>query len=144
MALLVDTPHGPAPAHQLDAAWLAVCAALPTLPLITGGRSSGARVACRTAAATNAVAVLCLAFPLITPKGASRQDELDAVTVPLLVVQGENDRFGVPSGAVLVSGDHGLKRDTPAVSARVGEWLDSLHRGGGPLDTGRANRLGGV
>lgn len=129
---LVEQPYrvarrrSAAPAHQLDAAWLAVAEHLTRTvgrPLICGGRSAGARVACRTAAAAGARAVLCLAFPLVTPKGASRQHELDAVRVPMLIVQGEQDRFGLPPGAVLVAGDHGLKRDLPAVAAAVGEWL---------------------
>jgi predicted alpha/beta-hydrolase family hydrolase len=105
---------------------------LAGLPLVTGGRSSGARVACRTAAATGAAGVLCLAFPLITPKGASRQEELDAVAVPVLVVQGERDRFGMPQPAAgrrevaVVAGDHGLKADTAAVATAVGDWLERL------------------
>ena len=63
-----------------------------------GGRSAGARVACRTAGATGAVAVLCLAFPVHPPgrPEKSRLDELDAVTVPTLVVQGDKDPFGMP------------------------------------------------
>src|SRR5215212_6007642 len=72
---LVEQPYmvagrkSPAPATQLDAAWRAVVAALPfaDLPLVSGGRSAGARVACRTAADTGAVGVLCLAFPLHPP-----------------------------------------------------------------------------
>jgi predicted alpha/beta-hydrolase family hydrolase len=106
---LVEQPYrvagrrSPAPAHQLDAAWTAVvdqlgAGELRGLPLIVGGRSSGARVACRTAAATGAVGVLCLAFPLQPPRRASpapsRLPELDAVTVPTLVVQGSRDPFG--------------------------------------------------
>src|SRR3954469_12983050 len=74
----------------LDAAWVEVVERLPLdgLALIAGGRSAGARVACRTAAATGAVAVLCLAFPLQPPRGGpNRQGELDAVSVPTLVVQ---------------------------------------------------------
>ena len=101
---------------------------------LVGGRSSGARVACRTAAATGAIGVLCLAFPLRPPPrtgkepGPSRLPELDAVTVPLLVVQGENDRFGIPpAGArrtvVRVQGDHSLRSDLDAVSAAVTTWL---------------------
>ena len=97
---------------------------LAGLPLITGGRSSGARVACRTAAATGAIAVLCLAFPLVAPSGVSRQDELDGAGVSVLVVQGASDRFGIPEPAgarsvVVVRGDHGLKSDLPAVADAV-------------------------
>jgi predicted alpha/beta-hydrolase family hydrolase len=123
-------------APVLDADWIALCAqlraeALRDLPLISGGRSSGARVACRTAAATGAIAVLCLAFPLVTPSGASRQEELDGAGVPVLVVQGANDRFGMPQPAktrtvVVLQGDHGLKSDLPGVGAAVGDWLAAL------------------
>jgi predicted alpha/beta-hydrolase family hydrolase len=142
---LVEQPYrvagrrSPAPARQLDAAWTAVvdhlaAGELRGLPLIVGGRSLGARVACRTAAATGAAAVLCLAFPLQPQPRAgnapspSRLSELDDVTVPVLVVQGERDRFGTPpAGAsrtvVLVPGDHGLKADVDAVGAAVGDWL---------------------
>ena len=71
------------------------------LPLLAGGRSSGARVACRTAATTGAIGVLCLAFPLQPPLAQAelktRQPELDAVTVPVLVIQGERDPFGMPA-----------------------------------------------
>jgi predicted alpha/beta-hydrolase family hydrolase len=124
-------------AGQLDAAWTAAVehllgGELGGLPLITGGRSAGARVACRTAAATGAVAVLCLAFPLESPRRSgppqSRLDELESVAVPTLVVQGERDRFGVPPpGArrevAVVPGDHGLKKDLGAVAAAVRDWL---------------------
>ena len=128
-----------APAHQLDAAWLAVvehlvAGELRGLRLVTGGRSSGARVACRTAAATRAAGVLCLAFPLRPPqrKGAaeapSRLPELEAVTVPVLVVQGEGDPFGMPPPGVqrevvTVRGNHSLRSDVPALKAAVAEWL---------------------
>lgn len=143
---LVEQPYrvagrrSPAPAHQLDAAWTAVIDQLLTgqfrgFPLIVGGRSSGARVACRTAEATGAVGVLCLAFPLRPPRRAtaapSRLSELDAVMVPTLVVQGARDPFGVPpAGAqrtvVEVSADHGLKTDLEAVAAAVRAWLRQL------------------
>ena len=111
MVALVEQPYrvagrkSPAPAPQLDAAWTAVIAQLqlPAGPLITGGRSSGARVACRTAAATRAAGVLCLAFPLEPPRRdgprPSRLPELDAVSVPVLVVQGDRDPFGLPPPA---------------------------------------------
>ena len=74
---------------------------LDGLPLIAGGRSAGARVACRTAAETNADAVLCLAFPVHPPgkPEKTRLSELDAVTVPVLVVQGASDPFGMPPEA---------------------------------------------
>ena len=128
-------------AKRLDPAWIAVVEHLRAnelegLPLVAGGRSAGARVACRTAAATGAAAVLCLAFPLQPParksgaESPSRLDELEAVTVPVLVVQGKGDRFGIPpAGAgrevVLVAGDHSLRKDRAAVAAAVREWLPS-------------------
>jgi predicted alpha/beta-hydrolase family hydrolase len=145
---LVEQPYrvagrrSPAPAHQLDAAWTAVVEHLLArgpgrLPLLVGGRSSGARVACRTASATGAVGVLCLAFPLRPPRrpGAepapSRLAELDAVTVPTLVVQGARDAFGIPPAAeqrtvVQVEADHSLKTDLPAVAAAVRAWILQL------------------
>ncbi len=175
---LVEQPYrvagrrSPAPAKQLDAAWLAVLAqlrerSLRGLPVIAGGRSSGARVACRTAEAAGCAAVLCLAFPLLPPArgrasatsrqpetrqperrqaearqaGArhpetrqperrqpqSRLPELEAVSVPMLVVQGERDPFGMPPPGprrevVRVAGDHAL-RDTGAVRGAVAAWL---------------------
>ncbi|MBA3820865.1 MAG: alpha/beta hydrolase, partial [Deltaproteobacteria bacterium] len=104
--------------------------ALRDLPLVSGGRSSGARVACRTAGATGAVGVLCLAFPLHAPgrPEKSRQAELDAVEVPVLVVQGAKDPFGMPARAlgrdvVEVPGSHSLSGDLEAVGAAVREWL---------------------
>lgn len=143
--VLVEQPYrvagrrAPAPAKQLDVAWTALLAALSEyeftgLPVITGGRSSGARVACRTAAATGAVAVLCLAFPLQPPQRSgkppapSRQPELDDVPVPVLVVQGEGDQFGMPEPApgravARVRGNHSLRSDMPAVRAAVAAWL---------------------
>src|SRR5712691_10671274 len=113
---LVEQPYrvagrrAPAPARQLDAAWKAVVDHLLSgdlggLPLVVGGRSLGARVACRTAEATGAVGVLCLAFPLQPPQRAgaaarpSRLHELDEVAVPTLIVQGARDPFGIPPEA---------------------------------------------
>jgi predicted alpha/beta-hydrolase family hydrolase len=142
--VLVEQPYrvagrrSPARAPQLDAAWIAVVEHLRTaeeadLPLVVGGRSLGARVACRTAEEVGADAVLCLAFPLEPPARAgkpreSRLAELDAVRVPTLVVQGERDRFGMPPPGgsrkvVQVLGDHGLKADLEAVAAAVRSWL---------------------
>ena len=138
---LVEQPYrvagrrAPAPPARLDAAWTAVvgqlrAAELANLPLIAGGRSLGARVACRTAEATGAVAVLCLAFPVHPPgrPEKSRLEELDAVTLPTLVVQGVSDPFGMPPPGprrevVQVKGDHGLKADLDAVGAAVQVWL---------------------
>jgi predicted alpha/beta-hydrolase family hydrolase len=136
---LVEQPYrvagrrSPAPARQLDEAWLAVVPQLfPDLPLIVGGRSAGARVACRTAAELGAKAVLCLAFPLHPPgkPEKTRLPELEAVTVPTLVVQGERDAFGIPPPrpnrqVVLIPGTHSL-RSSSTVAAAVAEWLERL------------------
>jgi predicted alpha/beta-hydrolase family hydrolase len=122
-------------APKLDEAWLAVvehlrAGELGELPLVAGGRSAGARVACRTAAASGASGVLCLAFPLHLPgrPEKSRQPELDAVQVPTLVVQGESDPFGMPSPGpgrevVGVAGNHSLKADLDGVARAVRKWL---------------------
>ena len=141
---LVEQPYrvagrrSPAPAHQLDAAWTAVVEhllgdELAGLPLITGGRSLGARVACRTAAGVGAVGVLCFAFPVHPPgrPEKSRLDELDGVVVPTLVVQGERDPFGMPPDApgrtvARVAGDHSLRTDLEAVAAAVRVWLPGV------------------
>jgi predicted alpha/beta-hydrolase family hydrolase len=143
---LIEQPYrvagrrSPAPARQLDAAWTSVVeelrgGELKGLPLITGGRSLGARVACRTFEATGAVAVLCLAFPLQPPRRASpapsRIDELDAVTVPTLVVQGTGDPFGMPPSSsrrtvAKVPGNHSLRADPDAVAAAVTDWLPGV------------------
>jgi uncharacterized protein len=142
---LVEQPYRVAgrrsspPAHHLDAAWTAVleqlaAGELDALRLVTGGRSAGARVACRTAGETGAVAVLCLAFPLQPParKGKppapDRLHELDEVKVPVLVVQGERDRFGMPPPGtnrevVQVPGDHSLRSDPQAVAGAIAAWL---------------------
>jgi predicted alpha/beta-hydrolase family hydrolase len=145
---LVEQPYrvagrrSPAPARQLDAAWIAVveelgASELGGMPLIVGGRSLGARVACRTVGETGAVAVLCLAFPLQPPRrkggkeSPSRLSELDEVEVPILIVQGDRDRFGMPPAApgrtvVPVPGDHGLKKDLGAVAEAVSAWLPGV------------------
>jgi predicted alpha/beta-hydrolase family hydrolase len=138
--VLVEQPYrvagrrSPAPAAQLDAAWIAVIGALELgdLPLVTGGRSSGARVACRTAAATGAAGVLCLAFPLRPPgRDVSRLDELKQVTVPTLVIQGRSDAFGMPRSSgdrkvVRVPGDHSLRQGLEELEAAVRAWLRAV------------------
>jgi uncharacterized protein len=141
---LVEQPYrvagrrSPAAAHQLDTAWIAVvehlrAGVLGDLSLVVGGRSSGARVACRTAADAGAVAVLCLAFPLHPPgrPEKTRQPELDAVSVPTLVVQGASDPFGMPAAGparkvVTVPGNHALTGDLEALAAAVGGWLGDV------------------
>jgi predicted alpha/beta-hydrolase family hydrolase len=145
---LVEQPYrvagrrSPAPAKQLDAAWTAVVerlagGELEGLPLVVGGRSLGARVACRTVECTGAVAVLCLAFPLQPPQrkgkppAPDRLPELEAVKLPMLIVQGESDQFGVPPPGTkrevaLVPGNHGLKKDLQAVADAVRVWLPGV------------------
>lgn len=143
---LVEQPYrvagrrAPAPANQLDTAWLAVAEKLAEhwfadLPVLFGGRSSGARVACRTAAQGQAVAVLCLAFPVHPPgkPEKSRLSELDGVGVPVLVVQGERDPFGRPAAThhhevELLAGDHSLKSDPDGVYRAVADWLPRVIR----------------
>lgn len=143
---LVEQPYrvagrrSPAPARQLDAAWEAVVEqlradALKGLEVMVGGRSAGARVACRTADSVGATAVLCLAFPVHPPGKAgdpskSRMSELEAVTVPVLVVQGESDPFGMPSEGsrrivVRVPGNHSLRSTAPVRDA-VSDWMASV------------------
>jgi predicted alpha/beta-hydrolase family hydrolase len=126
---------------QLDETWTAVVASLLAhelrgLPLVAGGRSAGARVACRTAETTGATGVLCLAFPLQPPRRSgppapSRLPELDAVRVPVLVIQGRQDPFGMPPAArrrkvVVVEGTHALRGSTEAVGAAAKAWLERL------------------
>jgi predicted alpha/beta-hydrolase family hydrolase len=145
---LVEQPYrvagrrAPAPAHQLDTAWTTVVGDLRAgewrgLPVIAGGRSSGARVACRTAAATGAAGVLCLAFPLQPPRregsspAPSRLTELEAVEVPVLIVQGARDPFGLPPAAalrqvVVVPGDHSLRANAREVADALTAWLPEI------------------
>ena len=135
----------PAP-PRLDTAWHAVLAVLHengfvSGPLVVGGRSAGARVGCRTATSTGAVAVLCLAFPLHPPgrPERSRAQELADAGVPVHVVQGRKDPFGGPDEVVAagvpgvvvhpVDGDHGLKPSSGpdgAVAAAVRVVLEDV------------------
>ncbi len=135
--VLVEQPYrvagrrAPAPAGQLDTAWLAVVEHVrQELPLLFGGRSSGARVACRTATEGGAIGVLCLAFP-VHPPGKPEKDRLGELAlpqVPVLVVQGERDPFGLPEAApgrevVVLRGDHSLKTAHGDLAASVTSWL---------------------
>ena len=137
----------PAP-PRLDVAWTAVLDALRTGgalsgPLVLGGRSAGARVACRTAVPLGADGVLCLAFPLHPPgrPERSRAAELTGAGVPVGVVQGETDTSGRPEevAAVLtgvatasvyaVPGDHSLRQTPDVVAAAATAWLADLLSG---------------
>ncbi|MBT0768075.1 hypothetical protein KIH74_04025 [Kineosporia sp. J2-2] len=137
-----------APPPRLDIGWSAVFAGLGArpgwsdLPVVVGGRSAGARVACRSAAGLGARAVCCLAFPLHPPgrPEKSRAAELalpGAAGIDVLVVQGERDAFGGPDEIAAldlpgvrvsrVEGDHSLKKDVPvaeAVAAALPGWLN--------------------
>jgi len=139
--------RAPGSAIRQDAAWAEIVAALrelaPGAPLIQGGRSNGARVACRTAAAVGACAVIALAFPLCPPGrsprcppgGASRVAELHAAReggAMVLVVNGERDPFGIPGAkdadrVVIVPGEtHALRGHRAAIVAAVTEWLPTV------------------
>ncbi|MDG4833159.1 alpha/beta hydrolase [Solwaraspora sp. WMMD1047] len=125
--------RAPAPAGQLDEAWAAVLAALRADvagPLVVGGRSSGARVACRTASAVGAVGIVALAFPLHPPGRPERSRAAELATgLPTLVVNGDRDPFGLPPGGgpvqvVVRPGErHDLRRDPAGVAAVVVGWL---------------------
>jgi predicted alpha/beta-hydrolase family hydrolase len=128
----------PGAAADQDRAWLAVVEALAArhegLPLVLGGRSNGARVACRTALAAGAAGVLALAFPLRPPwaPGTSRMAELDEAGVEVLCVSGERDPFGVPGPGpgrqvrVLAGQGHALDGAQALVGAAVAGWLGEL------------------
>jgi uncharacterized protein len=134
--------RAPGSAVKQDEAWEALVAALrgryPGLPLVQGGRSNGARVACRTAPRVEAEAVVALAFPLHPPgrPERSRAGELRAAGVDVLVVSGDRDPFGVPEAAdaarlvVLPGEGHDLKKTPARVGEAVAEWLDVRMRPG--------------
>ncbi|WP_426510263.1 alpha/beta family hydrolase [Dactylosporangium sp. McL0621] len=126
--------RAPAPAAQLDAAWLAVVARLRKnlefSALVVGGRSSGARVACRTAREAGAARILALAFPLHPPgkPDRSRADEL-LTGVPTLVLNGDRDAFGVPAASpgvqvqVLPGETHALSKNPAALAAAAAGFV---------------------
>jgi uncharacterized protein len=136
-------------AAVLDRAWLAVLEVVPRdVPLVLGGRSTGARVACRTALAAGADAVVALAFPLHPPgrPERSRLDELVDSGVPTLVVQGERDTFGRPEEfpdgpfdlVLIPHADHGMAvpkthdqaESLDRVVRMVEDWLGNALGGG--------------
>jgi predicted alpha/beta-hydrolase family hydrolase len=136
------------PPPRLDVAWLAVLEELKIVgPLVVGGRSAGARVACRTATAVGAIGVVALAFPLHPPgrPETSRLDELTGAGVATLVVQGDRDAFGGPEvfpkdGPFVLRrvpfADHSMRvaasapisqvEATAAVVDHVATWLQDL------------------
>ena len=130
----------PPPPKALDPAWIAAAEAvraqrgLGSLPIIVGGRSSGARVACRTATEVGAAGVIALAFPVHPPgkPESTRIPELELPTVPVLVIQGDRDPFGMPPPAkgrtiiVIAGADHGLKKDRATIASSVVEFIDAL------------------
>jgi uncharacterized protein len=135
--------RAPGSAVRQDAAWVEIVAVLaalvPGVPLVQGGRSNGARVACRTAAAVGARAVIALAFPLRPPgpAGQSRVAELRAAGTggaAVLVVNGEHDPFGIPGASdadrvVVVPGEtHSLKGHRAVIAGAVADWLPGVLR----------------
>lgn len=132
--------RAPGSVPRQDEAWIAVLAELrarwPRLPVVQGGRSNGARVACRTAVAVGASAVVALAFPLHPPgrPERSRADELRGAGVDVLVVNGDRDPFGVPQEkdatrlVVLPGEGHDLKKDPARVGEIVAEWITAYAR----------------
>lgn len=145
---------------RLDVAWTACLGAVldeperrgrgrhaghgrPGMPLVLGGRSAGARVACRTASELGADGVLALAFPLHPPgrpersRAAELTEARDRVGAGVLVVQGRRDAFGTPQEVLAavpgvqvdaVDGDHSLKADPDAVARAAARWLATLVR----------------
>jgi hypothetical protein len=130
--------RAPGAVIRQDAAWLDIISVLrarfPGIPLVQGGRSNGARVACRTARAAGARAVLALAFPLHPPgrPDRSRAAELRSAGTEVLVVNGARDPFGVPGSAdasrvVVMPGEaHALSRNPAAVASVVQSWLREI------------------
>jgi predicted alpha/beta-hydrolase family hydrolase len=128
----------PGNAAKQDAAWLEIIGALRSanqgIPLVQGGRSNGARVACRTARPAEAAAVIALAFPLHPPgrPELSRAGELREAGTDVLVINGERDPFGIPDQAdasrvvVLPGETHTLSRAPEAIRAAVTDWLGAL------------------
>lgn len=128
--------RAPGSAARQDAAWEEIVAALNPagLPLVQGGRSNGARVACRTARQVNAMGVIALAFPLHPPgqPGKSRDGELRDAGTSVLVVNGDRDPFGIPepddvTRVVVLPGEtHALSRTPAAIGEAVTRWLGTL------------------
>jgi uncharacterized protein len=131
--------RAPGSAARQDAAWAEIVTALSDsgLPLVQGGRSNGARVACRTARQVGATGVIALAFPLHPPRrpgqpGKSRDAELRAAGTRVLVLNGDRDPFGIPepddaTRVVVLPGEtHALSKNPAAIGDAVARWLGTL------------------
>jgi uncharacterized protein len=130
--------RAPGSAAKQDAAWTEIVGELRrktgNLPLVQGGRSNGARVACRTAQAVGASGVIALAFPLHPPghPERSRAAELEAAGTRVLVLNGDRDPFGIPEEegetrvVVLPGQTHALAKDSARIGDAVTGWLRSL------------------
>ncbi|WP_330233553.1 alpha/beta hydrolase [Nocardia sp. NBC_00508] len=128
--------RAPGSAVKQDEAWLEIVARLrgrKRIPLIQGGRSNGARVACRTAVAAGARGVLALSFPLHPPGKPenSRRDELVAPgDIEVVVVNGANDPFGIPDPAdaaevrVIPGQPHSFRAGFDLIAETVTPWLE--------------------
>jgi predicted alpha/beta-hydrolase family hydrolase len=135
--------RAPGSPQRQDEAWLEIIAALrrrrKRVPLVQGGRSNGARVACRTASAAGATAVLALAFPLHPPgrPDKSRDSELRGAGTHVLVINGDRDPFGVPepdemTEVVILTGEtHTLSKRSAEVGLAAADWLSALLPVGG-------------
>lgn len=138
---VVRGAKAPGSAAKQDAAWAEIVAALrtrhPGLPLIQGGRSNGARVACRTAPAVGARGVIALAFPLHPPgqPGKSRAGELASAGTEVLVLNGDRDPFGMPGAGpgtrvVALPGEtHALSRNPAAIGEIAAGWIREVLAG---------------
>lgn len=127
--------RAPGAAPKQDAAWLEVIAALrtryPRLPLIQGGRSNGARVACRTAVAADAAGVIALAFPLHPPGKPANTRVAELRAAPdVVVVNGARDPFGIPDAAdatavhVIPNQAHAFRAGLDQIAAAVRPHLE--------------------
>jgi uncharacterized protein len=134
--------RAPGSAPKQDAAWAELAGLLgeetasdgPGLLLVQGGRSNGARVACRTARHVGAIGVIALAFPLhpAGQPGKSRDAELRGAGTSVLVINGDRDPFGVPepdevTEVVVLPGEaHSLSKHPAAIRVAVKNWLSEL------------------
>lgn len=128
--------RAPGSATVQDAAWLEIAAALRKkvrkVPLIQGGRSNGARVACRTAVEVGAKGVVALSFPLHPPgkpEKTRRAELLAAHPIEVVVINGARDPFGIPAPAdatevkVVPGQPHSFRSGFDLITATVEPWL---------------------